>query len=59
MSLDLEPIAEKIRDAFTAKQEGQGLLLFRFDQPEAAIATLKAEQVNVVSTIELFRRLGG
>lgn len=44
--------------AFTAKQEGKGLMLFRFDNPEAAVAALQSGQVNVVGTVELFRRLG-
>src|ERR1041385_683708 len=32
--------------AFTAKQRGQGLLLFRFDQPDTAVAKLQAGQFN-------------
>ncbi|MFO1500508.1 MAG: amino acid-binding protein [Verrucomicrobiota bacterium] len=44
--------------AFTAKQDGKGLLLFRFDNPELAIATLQASAVNTIGTAELFRRLG-
>ncbi len=43
--------------AFTAKQEGKGLMLFRFDKPELAIATLQASHVNMVGTAELFKRL--
>lgn len=43
--------------AFTAKQDGQGLMLFRFDDPEAAIAKLQASKLNTVSTAELFKRL--
>lgn len=44
--------------AFTAKQEGKGLMLFRFDDPEAAVQALQANRVNVVGTVELFQRLG-
>ncbi len=43
--------------AFTAKQEGKGLMLFRFNDPGAAIQALQANQVNIVGTVELFRRL--
>jgi hypothetical protein len=44
--------------AFTAKQEGKGLMLFRFNNPDAAIRALQADKMNVVGTVELFRRLG-
>jgi hypothetical protein len=44
--------------AFTAKQDGQGLMLFRFNDPAAAVKALQSHQVNVVGTVELFRRLG-
>lgn len=43
--------------AFTAKQDAKGLMLFRFDNPAAAIAALTATGVNVVGTVELFQRL--
>lgn len=43
--------------AFTAKQNGQGLLLFRFDKPEAAVTALRAKKMNTVSTSDLFKRL--
>ena len=45
--------------AFTAKQDGKGLMLFRFDQPETAITTLQASRLNTVGTTELFKRLAG
>jgi len=44
--------------AFTDKKEGKGLLAFRFNEPEAAVKALKAHQVNVVTTLEVFQRLG-
>jgi hypothetical protein len=44
--------------AFTAKHEGKGLMLFRFDSAEHAISALQANNVNVVGTVELFQRLG-
>ncbi len=43
--------------AFTDKQEGKGLLVFRFDNPEGAVKALQANQFNVVGTTELARRL--
>lgn len=44
--------------AFTVKQDGKGLLAFRFDSPDAAISALQSSQINVVGTVELFKRLG-
>lgn len=44
--------------AFTVKQGGQGLLAFRFDNPDAAIRALQARKVNVVGNLELVKRLG-
>jgi hypothetical protein len=43
--------------AFTAKQDGKGLMLFRFDQPDVAIAKLQASKMNTFGTAELFKRL--
>jgi hypothetical protein len=43
--------------AFTAKQEGKGLLLFRFDKPELAVAALQANNMNTLEAPELFKRL--
>ena len=42
--------------AFTVKQEDLGLLVFRFDDPDRAVAALQAARVNVVDEVELFRR---
>jgi len=39
---------------FTQRKEGQGLLLFRFDDPDRAIEALKAKRINPVSSVELF-----
>jgi len=44
--------------AFTDKKDGQGLLVFRFNDPEAAVKALKTHKVNVVTTVDLFQRLG-
>jgi hypothetical protein len=43
--------------AFTAKQQGNGLMLFRFDSPERAVAALEASDISAISTAELFKRL--
>jgi hypothetical protein len=45
--------------AFTAKQDGQGLLLFRFDKPDLAVAKLQTSKLNAIGTAELFKRLAG
>jgi len=42
---------------FTLKSEGKGLLAFRFDDPDAAIAALKKKGLNPVGGVELFKRL--
>ncbi|MBI5384194.1 MAG: amino acid-binding protein [Verrucomicrobia bacterium] len=44
--------------AFTVKQGGEGLLAFRFDNPDAAIKALQARKINVVGNLELVKRLG-
>lgn len=45
--------------AFTAKQGGKGLMLFRFDNPEMAIQALQVNRVSVVGARELYERLSG
>jgi hypothetical protein len=42
--------------AFAVKQENRGLLLFRFDNPDAAVDALRQARVTVVDEVELFRR---
>ena len=39
---------------FTERKEGKGLLLFRFDHPDRAIAALQKKGINPVSNVELF-----
>jgi hypothetical protein len=39
---------------FTQRQEGQGLLLFRFDDPDRAIEALRKHRINPVSSVDLF-----
>ncbi len=43
--------------AFTAKHNGEGLLVFRFDQPEIAIDALRTHNIRPVSDAELTRLL--
>jgi hypothetical protein len=44
--------------AFTVKQEGRGLLAFRFGNPDQAIKALQAHKINVVDNLDLVKRLG-
>lgn len=44
---------------FTIKSQGKGLLAFRFDDPDRAIAALRQQKLNPVRTVELFERLEG
>lgn len=43
--------------AFTAKQGGHGLLLFRFSDPDEAVKRLEARKISTVSSEDLFQRL--
>ncbi len=43
--------------AFTDKQDGRGLLAFRFADPQAAVQALQAGNINVFGTLDLSRRL--
>ena len=42
---------------FTLKNEGKGLLAFRFDDPDRAVAALQKKGLNPVGSAELFKRL--
>jgi hypothetical protein len=44
---------------FTLKSEGKGVLAFRFDDPDAAIASLQKAGINPVRGVDLFKRLEG
>jgi hypothetical protein len=44
---------------FTQKQEGKGLLAFRFDDPERAIEVLQAKGINPVRGVDLFKLAPG
>ena len=44
--------------AFSVRAEDRGLLVFRFDDPDAALAALREANVSVMDEVALFRRLG-
>jgi len=44
--------------AFTDKLDDKGVLVFRFDQPDRAVATLAGGAIHVIDQVELFQRLG-
>jgi hypothetical protein len=43
--------------AFTFGREDRAVLIFRFDQPDAAIERLRAAGINVVEDVELYHRI--
>ncbi len=45
--------------AFTLKRNDKGVLVFRFDDPDAALRVLRAGGISVVGSSELEVRLGG
>lgn len=42
--------------AFTEKRENKAVLVFRFDDPDHAIAILQQRKVNVVSNVDLLQQ---
>jgi hypothetical protein len=44
---------------FTLRKEGKGVLAFRFDDPDRAIAALQKKGINPVRNLDLFKRLEG
>jgi hypothetical protein len=43
--------------AFTLKNENRGVLVFRFDDPDKAIALLQKKSINVLDGVVLYDRL--
>ncbi|MCL5098057.1 MAG: ACT domain-containing protein [Candidatus Omnitrophica bacterium] len=43
--------------AFTVKRAGKSVLVFRFDEPDAAIEKLQAQGVNFVGNVGLYNHL--
>jgi hypothetical protein len=44
---------------FTLKTEGKGVLAFRFDDPDRAIAALQKKGISPIKSVDLFKRLEG
>jgi hypothetical protein len=44
--------------AFTEKLNDRAVLVFRFDDPDRAMAALNQAKVNVISQIELYEKRG-
>ena len=42
--------------AFTFRREDRAVLVFRFDDPDAAIAVLQSKNINVIDGVELYER---
>lgn len=42
--------------AFTVRREDRAVLIFRFEDPDAAVATLQEKGFNVVGGVELYER---
>lgn len=45
--------------AFTFRSGDKAVLVFRFDNPEAAVSLLRAKGVNVIGGVELYERAEG
>lgn len=54
-ALEQTPVNVEYMYGFTLRREGKGLLAFRFNDPDAAIAALRKNGVNPVSSVELFK----
>ncbi len=44
--------------AFTFRTEDKAVLVFRFEDPDAAVKALQSRGVNVVGSVELYDRVG-
>lgn len=40
--------------AFTFRREDKAILIFRFEDPDAAVEVLRAKDINVIDPVELF-----
>jgi len=43
--------------AFTTRMRQRAILVFRFDDPDAAIALMQSHDINVVAPVELYKRV--
>ena len=55
--LELAKINVEYMYAFTLKNENRGVLVFRFDDPDKAIALLQKKSINVLDSVVLYDRL--
>ena len=55
--LEERPINIEYMYAFTFGRENKAVLIFRFDQPDAAIPLLQAAGINVLASAEVYRGL--
>jgi hypothetical protein len=58
-ALEREPVNIEYMYAFTFGREDRAVLIFRFDQPDRAIARLTAAGINVLASTEVSRGLEG
>ena len=59
MTLEKARVNLEYMYGFTLKSEGKGVLAFRFDDPDRAIAALQENGINPVRSVDLFKRLEG
>jgi len=45
--------------AFTFRTGDRAVLVFRFDDPDAAVYALQEEGINVIGSVELYERAEG
>lgn len=45
--------------AFTFRRDDKAVLVFRFDNPDAAVSLLRAKNINVIDSVELYERAEG
>jgi hypothetical protein len=57
MTLEQARVNLEYMYGFTLKKEGKGVLAFRFDDPDSAIAAMRKKGLNPVSSVDLFKRL--
>jgi hypothetical protein len=57
-ALEQTPVNVEYMYGFTLRREGKGLLAFRFNDPDAAIAALRKKGVNPVRSVDLFKGTG-
>jgi hypothetical protein len=54
-ALKIEGVNIEYMYAFTFGRESRAVLIFRFDQPDRAIARLQSAGVNVLASAEVYR----